>query len=454
MSTPLSVLLVEDDLPMQLGCQQALQLAGLDVQAVESVEAAWPRLSAGFPGVVVTDMRLPGADGLSLVRRCQELEAELPVIMITGHGDVSLAVEAMRSGAYDFIPKPFSPEALVEVVKRALDKRALTLEVAALRQALARQAGGATRLVGRSAGMRAVRALVERVAGSDVDVLIRGETGTGKELVAQALHELSARASGPLVALNCGGLPDALIDSELFGHEAGAFTGAGKRRIGKIEHADGGTLFLDEVESMPLPVQVKLLRVLQDRVIERLGSNTRVQVSCRVVAASKDDLLLRAREGSFRADLVYRLNVVTIELPPLRERREDIPLLLEHFLLLAASRYGLPQPVVTTSQMRSLMAHDWPGNVRELRNVADGLVLGVPNAVLGDSALADAPAVGLTLAEAVNDFERSLIREALRRHGGHIGRSAAALQVPKTTLADKVRKHGLAGTGSDLDSAA
>ncbi|MBQ0931857.1 sigma-54-dependent Fis family transcriptional regulator [Ideonella sp. 4Y16] len=446
MST-LTVLLVEDDLPMQLGCQQALQLAGLRVQAVDRVEAALKLLAPGFAGVVVTDMRLPGADGLSLVRACRDMEPELPVIMITGHGDVSLAVEAMRSGAYDFIPKPFSPETLVEVVRRALDKRALTLEVAALKQALARQAGGATRLVGRSPQMRAVRALIERVAGSDVDVLVRGETGTGKELVAQALHELSGRAKGPLVALNCGGLPDTLLDSELFGHEPGAFTGAAKRRIGKIEHAHKGTLFLDEVESMPMPVQVKLLRVLQDRVIERLGSNERVQVDCRVIAATKDDLLLRARDGSFRADLVYRLNVVTIELPPLRERREDIPLLLEHFLLLAASRYGLPMPELGESQRRALLAHDWPGNVRELRNVADSLVLGVPGGVLGDAA---APADGPTLAQAVEDFERGLIREALRRHGGHLGRSAQALKVPKTTLADKLRKYGLnAQAGSD-----
>ena len=424
----------------------------LRVQAVDRVEAALPLLSAGYPGVVVTDMRLPGADGLSLVRACRELEAELPVIMITGHGDVTLAVEAMRSGAYDFIPKPFSPETLVEVVRRALDKRALTLEVASLRQALARQTGGATRLVGRSPQMRAVRALIERVAGSGVDVLVRGETGTGKELVAQALHELSGRAQGPLVALNCGGLPDTLLDSELFGHEAGAFTGAAKRRVGKIEHAHRGTLFLDEVESMPMAVQVKLLRVLQDRVIERLGSNERVSVDCRVIAASKDDLLARSREGSFRADLVYRLNVVTIELPPLRERREDIPLLLEHFLLLAAARYGLPMPSIGPAVLRALMAHDWPGNVRELRNVADGLVLGVPTELLGDTALAEPAAAGLTLAQSVEEFERSLIREALRRHGGHLGRSAQALKVPKTTLADKVRKYGLnAPAGHEAD---
>ncbi|MDL5031047.1 sigma-54 dependent transcriptional regulator [Pelomonas sp. APW6] len=443
----LSVLLVEDDLHMQLGCVQALQLAGLPARAVLSVEEARPLLHAGFAGVVITDMRLPGADGLSLVRHCQELDAALPVIMITGHGDVSLAVEAMRAGAYDFIPKPFSPEHLVEVVRRALDKRRLTLEVAQLREALARRDGVAGQLVGRSPQIEAVRQLVARVAESRVDVLIRGETGTGKELVAQALHELSARRGGPFVALNCGGLPETLLDSELFGHEPGAFTGAQKRRIGKIEHASGGTLFLDEVESMPMAAQIKLLRVLQERQIERLGSNQPLPVDCRVVAASKDDLLEKSRQGSFRSDLYYRLNVVTIDLPPLRERREDIPLLMEHFLLLAASRYSLAVPTVSAAQLRTLTAHHWPGNVRELRNVADCLVLGVRSDVLGDvqgDPAAPAPAPqALSLAETVEDFEKSLIREALQRHGGNIARSALALRTPKTTLADKIRKYGL-----------
>jgi two-component system C4-dicarboxylate transport response regulator DctD len=355
----------------------------------------------------------------------------------------------MRSGAYDFIPKPFSPEVLVEVVKRALEKRRLTLEVARLREQLAaaHEGGVAAKLVGRSPQIEAVRQLVSRIAHSAVDVLIRGETGTGKELVAQALHELSGRKAAPLVALNCGGLPDSLLDSELFGHEAGAFTGAAKRRIGKIEHASGGTLFLDEVESMPMGVQVKLLRVLQERVIERLGSNQRVPVDCRVIAASKDDLLQRAQQGSFRSDLYYRLNVVTIDLPPLRERREDIPLLLEHFMLLAASRYGLPVPTVSPSQLQLLAKHAWPGNVRELRNVADCLVLGVASDVLapampsGDGTV-DKPHA-LSLAEIVEDFEKSLIREELQRQGGNIARSAAALRTAKTTLADKIRRYKL-----------
>jgi two-component system C4-dicarboxylate transport response regulator DctD len=446
MNRELTVLLVEDDAAMQLGCVQALQLAGIAVRAFDSAEAVLPHITPGFAGVIVTDMRLPGADGLAVIREAQDIDPELPVIMVTGHGDVSLAVLAMRSGAYDFIPKPFSPEQLVEVVQRALEKRRLTLEVLQLRRALSLREGLEGQLVGRSSSIQRVRQLVLEVADSPVDVLIRGETGTGKEVVARALHEHSRRNKAPYVALNCGGLPDSLLDSELFGHEAGAFTGAQKRRIGRIEHAHGGTLFLDELESMPMGVQVKLLRVLQERCIERLGSNQSLPVDVRVVAATKDDLLARAQQNTFRADLVYRLNVVNIELPPLRERREDIPLLLEHFMLLAASRYGRPQPTLPQAQLRQLMTRDWPGNVRELRNVADALVLGVGPQWVSPHAASPATSVVDTdpsLTETVDHFERSLIADALQRHAGNVVQTAKALRIAKTTLADKIKKHGL-----------
>ncbi len=444
MNHGLSVLIVEDDPHVQLGCVQAMQLSDIPVDAVDTAEAALQRLQDGFEGVVVTDMRLPGADGLTLVRQCRELDAGLPVIMITGHGDVTLAVEAMRSGAYDFIPKPFSPETLTEVVGRALEKRALTREVATLRRLLDKRSGLEGRLLGRAPQIERVRRLVAEVADSPVDVLIHGETGTGKEVVAQALHDLSTRRGAPFVALNCGGMPDNLLDSELFGHEAGAFTGAQKRRVGKIEHADGGTLFLDELETMPMAMQIKLLRVLQDRRIERLGSNQSVAVDVRVVAATKEDLVQRSADGAFRADLYYRLNVVTIELPPLRERREDIPLLMEHFMLMAASRFNRPPPAITGEQMQRLVAHAWPGNVRELRNVAECLVLGIRKDVLGDApgepAAADASA---SLVEMVEGFERGLIAAELSRNAGNVAHTAKALRVAKTTLNDKIRKYGL-----------
>ena len=444
MSQELRVLIIEDDPDVRLGCEQAMMLADLPVEGVGSAEEGLARVKAGFPGIVVTDMRLPRADGMEVLRRCQAMDPDLPVIIITGHGDVTLAVEAMRSGAYDFIPKPFSPEHLVEVVQRALEKRALTLEVEVLRRRLEHREGVETMLIGRSPQMAAVRRRVQEVAGSAVDVLIRGETGTGKELVARCLHDHGPGAKGNFVALNCGGMPETLLDSELFGHEAGAFSGAQKRRIGKIEHANGGTLFLDEVETMPMPMQIKLLRVLQERTLERLGSNQPVKVACRVVAATKEDLAALAQKERFRADLYYRLNVVTIDLPPLRERREDIPLLFEHFLTQAAERYQRPVPVVEPEEVHRLMAHDWPGNVRELRNAADCFALGLREHVMVPAEVIDR---SLPLAEAVERFERSLIAAELQRQGGSLVRTSEALRIAKTTLHDKIRKYELKSEG-------
>ena len=443
---PDTVLIVEDDPHVRLGCVQAMSLANLAVVGVGSAEEALPLLAQGHIGAVVTDMRLPKADGLSLVRLCQQQDAHLPVVMITGHGDIDLAVESMRAGAYDFITKPFASERLVDVVRRALEKRQLTREIARLRLQLHQGDDIESRLIGQSPAMVAVRRLILDVADSPVDVLVHGETGCGKELVAQALHAASPRRKGPYVALNCGGMPDNLLDSELFGHEAGAFTGAQKRRIGKIEFAQGGTLFLDELETMPMAMQVKLLRVLQERKLERLGSNAPIDIDCRIVAATKDDLLERGRQGSFRADLYYRLNVVTINLPPLRERREDIPLLMAHFTTQAAQRFNRPPPELSSTRLAALMRHDWPGNVRELRNVADCLVLGVRHVVL-DLEQAQLPtsadAVGLSLSEAVERFERELIAAEMARHGGSLARTAEALTVAKTTRHDKVRRLGL-----------
>jgi len=439
MKPQLSVLLVEDDPNVRLGCEQAMQLAGIPVDAVASAEEAQRRLTAGYPGIVVTDMRLPGADGMALLRWVVERDADLPVIIITGHGDVTLAVEAMRSGAYDFMQKPFSTGDLIEVVRRALEKRELVLEVDALRRRLDHRDNLESRLIGRSPQMAKVRQLILDVAGAAVDVLIFGETGTGKEMVARCLHDLSHPGQENYVALNCGGMSDNLLDSELFGHEPGAFTGAQKRRIGKIEYASGGTLFLDEVESMPMNMQIKLLRVLQERVIERLGSNQQIPVSCRVIAATKDDLKLLSEQGKFRADLYYRLNVVRIELPPLRERREDIPALYDEFLLQAAKRYNRPPPPLTSECLRRLMAQDWPGNIRELRNAADCHALGIGLDAVASSA-ASAPQ---SLTEAVDNYERLLITREFTLQEGNIARTSEALKVARTTLYDKLKKYGL-----------
>ncbi|ENO90394.1 sigma-54-dependent transcriptional regulator [Thauera linaloolentis] len=440
MTEELKTLIIEDDPDVALGCRQALQLEGLAAECAGSAEQGLRRLGADFAGVVVSDIRLPGKDGMSLLRELQRADPELPVVLITGHGDISMAVQAMKDGAYDFLQKPFAPEHLVDTVRRALEKRRLVLEVRALRRRLAQRDLLEARLIGNSPGMAGVRALIGNLAGSAADVLIHGETGTGKELVARCLHEAGPRRGGNFVAINCGGLPETLFDSEIFGHEAGAYTGAGKRRIGKIEHANGGTLFLDEIETMPLPMQIKLLRVLQERTLERLGSNTAIPIDCRIVAATKEDLLALAGQGRFRADLYYRLSVATVPLPPLRERREDIALLFEHFLLQAAARHDRPVPQMTQGRIRQLVGYHWPGNVRELRNVADRCVLGIE---AGSPPFGEVPGEGpRALAATVEAFERALIADALRRHGS-LARTAEALAVAKTTLHDKVRKYGL-----------
>ncbi|PKO86955.1 MAG: Fis family transcriptional regulator [Betaproteobacteria bacterium HGW-Betaproteobacteria-12] len=438
MKTPLQVLLVEDDPNVRLGCEQAMQLAGIPVIATASAEEAEKHLTADFPGIVVTDMRLPGRSGMELLRRVRERDADLPVIIITGHGDVTLAVEAMRNGAYDFMQKPFSTDDLVEVVRRALEKRALVLEVESLRRRLDQRDDLEARLIGRSPLMQKVRRLILDVADASVDVLIFGETGTGKEMVARCLHDLSQAGRENYVALNCGGMADNLLDSELFGHESGAFTGAQKRRIGKIEYASGGTLFLDEVESMPMNMQIKLLRVLQERVIERLGSNQQIPVNCRVIAASKEDLKAWSEQGKFRADLYYRLNVVRIELPPLRERREDIPALYDAFLLQAAKRFNRPPPLVTPETMHRLMAQEWPGNIRELKNAADCHALGI-----GGATATVGQGVMPSLTEAVDNYERQLIADEFTRQSGNIQRTADVLKIARTTLHDKLKKYGL-----------
>ena len=446
----LKVLIIEDDPDVRLGCEQALQLEGLATLSVDSAEAARPLIDADFRGVVVSDIRLPRVDGMSFMRELLAVDAELPVVLITGHGDVSMAVQAMKDGAHDFIQKPFSPDHLVEVVRRALEKRRLTLEVRELRAQLAQLSGReqlAARLIGNDAGMERLRAMIAGLATSAADVLIHGETGTGKELVARCLHDASARRGGNFVAINCGGLPETLFESEIFGHEAGAYTGAAKRRIGKIEYASGGTLFLDEIESMPIAMQIKLLRVLQERTLERLGSNTPIPVDCRIIAATKDDLRVLADQGRFRADLYYRLSVATLNLPPLRERREDVPLLFQHFLLQAAARHERPVPEYDAARVRQLVGYHWPGNVRELRNVADRCVLGIEgSAPPFGNASEDGPR---PLAEAVEAFERALIADALRRTHGSLARSAEALCIAKTTLHDKIRKYGLADGGGE-----
>jgi two-component system, NtrC family, C4-dicarboxylate transport response regulator DctD len=441
----LPVLYIEDDELVRRASVQSLQLAGFDVTGYASVESAARSISADFPGVVVSDIRLPGASGLDLLAQCHERAPDVPVILVTGHGDISMAVQAMRDGAYDFIEKPFASERLIETVRRALERRTLLLENHALRRELAGQSTIAPRIIGRSPVIEQVRRLIANIAPTDASVLINGDTGAGKELIARSLHELSPRRDKPFLAVNCGALPEPMFESEMFGHEPGAFTGAAKRRIGKLEHASGGTLFLDEIESMPLGLQVKLLRVLQDGLLERLGSNQPIRVNCRIVAAAKGDMTEHVAAGTFRRDLLYRLNVVTIALPPLAERREDIVPPFEHFLLDAAVRYQRPAPILTDRQRASLMQRDWPGNVRELRNAADRLVLGVAEDPM--TACAGQVADVQSLRERVEQFERAVIAQALEQTGGSVAVVADRLQLGKATLYEKIKRYGLAVRG-------
>jgi two-component system C4-dicarboxylate transport response regulator DctD len=437
----IKVLFIEDDEAVRLGGEQALELAGFTVEAFHSAERVIAEIKPGLPAIVVSDVKLPGMDGLALLRHVTSVDRDIPVILVTGHGDISMAVQAMREGAYEFIEKPFSSELLADVVRRAVEKRSLTLEIETLRGKLRNWHGIEAALLGRSPQIGEVRRTILELADTSANIVIRGETGTGKELVARCLHENSSRRNERFVAVNCGGLPEQLFESEIFGHEAGAFTGAARRRLGKIEWANKGTLFLDEIESMPMSLQIKLLRVLQERKVERLGSNELIHVDCRVVAASKEDLGEAVARNEFRADLYYRLNVAVIELPPLRERREDIPVLFEHFVLDAATRYGRPAPIVSTPQMSELMAYSWPGNVRELHNVADRFVLGL----LGErfTLLKAAQPSEANLAAQVARFERALIEEELRRQRGSVSSASEALGVPKKTLYDKLRRFNL-----------
>ena len=439
------VLFIDDEEHIRIANRQTLELAGLEVRPFDRAEKALALLGQDWPGVVVSDIRLPGMDGLTLLARARELDPDLPVILITGHGDIGMAVGAMRGGAYDFIEKPFPAERLVDTVRRALDKRALTLENRRLRAELLDQSNPGPRIIGRTPGIARLRATIAQVADTGADILILGETGTGKEMVARTLHEQSRRRGRNFVAVNCGAVPESIIESELFGHEAGAFTGATARRIGKFEHADGGTLFLDEIESMPIAAQVRLLRVLQDRAVERVGSNRLIPLDLRVVAATKIDLRRAADAGAFREDLYYRLNVLTLEIPPLRNRREDIPLLFQHFLLAACARYGREVDSPRPEQLHALMAHDWPGNVRELRNAAERYVLlGCDCAFDLDVLLQDGPEEGApTLPQQVDCFEKGLIEQALAAHRGSIKDTMAALGVPRKTLYDKMQKYGL-----------
>ena len=449
MSSKSKILVVDDD-PFSLDLlRQELEHLGHDINTCTNGKKAIEKIISetskhGFPGIIVTDIRMPRMDGIELMKRTIDLDPDLPVILITAYGDISMAVQAMHDGAYDFIEKPIDSEKLIDVVKRGVEKRSLVLDNRKLRAELVSKSGLDTRIIGKSPLTIELRGNIANLADTNASVLVLGETGTGKDLVAQCLHEFSSRSGNNFVPVNCGAIPENIFESELFGHEAGTFTGATKRRIGRIEHSHRGTLFLDEIESMPRHLQVKLLRTLEERVIERLGSNEQITVDFRVVSATKADLKEAVRKGDFREDLYFRLNVAEVVVPPLRSRRDDVPLLFEYFAEKLAFRYKREVPQLSQKDLHELIMHSWPGNVRELRNVAERAVIDM-SAQKPSVAEIIHPATKspLTLSKQVEIFEKQIIETSLSDNKGNIQDTVETLGIARRTLNEKMRKYGL-----------
>jgi two-component system nitrogen regulation response regulator NtrX len=449
------ILVVDDEKNIRGSLEGILKDEGYRVRGAASGEELLKQVQQTVPDLVILDVWLPGIDGLQALTELKRIHPELPVIMISGHGTVENAVKATRLGAYDFIEKPLSLEKTVLAVRNALDRQRLELENRALRQTLEQR----YEIVGESPVIHALRAQIQSAAPSHGRVLIRGESGTGKELIARAIHRQSLRADKPFVEVNCAAIPEELIESELFGHEKGAFTGATTKRRGKFELADGGTIFLDEVGDMSLKTQAKVLRVLQEQTFERVGGTEILTVDVRVIAASNKALEEEIQKGSFREDLFYRLNVIPFEILPLRERKEDIPLLATYFLHLFSEEYGKREKNLSPEALDLLLQHPWPGNVRELRNVMERMVIMVPQDTIQDfdlapslrarpGAAAEAPSEPATewdgtLREAREQFERQYILRRLGETHWNITRTAERLGIERSNLHRKLKAYGI-----------
>ncbi len=466
----LRVWLIDDDASIRWVLERALRNDGMQPRAFDSAESALTALRADAPDVLITDVRMPGPSGIDLLRRVQASHADLPVIVMTAHADLGTAVSAYGSGAFEYLPKPFDIDHAVDLVRRAAQSRGSVSADGALTSTPAMPS-----LLGRAPAMQQVFRAIGRLARSSVNVLITGESGTGKELVARALHEHSPRASKPFIALNTSAIPTELLESELFGHEKGSFTGADSLRRGRFEQSDGGTLFLDEIGDMSPPLQTRLLRVLAEGEFYRVGGQTPIRVDVRVIAATHQNLEERSKNGQFRVDLYHRLNVIRIELPPLRERRADIPELLRHYLLFVANELGVEAKTLTAAASERLENYNWPGNVRELVNfcrratalapgkeirsedlpaTVSGAVAAGPAALEWTAVLADwaerqlALAAGQPLLDvALPAFERTLLRVALKATQGHRQEAARLLGWGRNTLTRKLKELGMEGAG-------
>src|SRR3989454_5641588 len=449
------ILIVDDERAIGLAIQRLLGARAYDVETAPPAEEALENLGRTASHLVIPDLTLPKQSGMDLLRSIRERSPETAVIMITAHGSERAAVEAMKLGAADYLPKPFDNDELELIVDRALEGIALRRDFRLLQEKVT-DAYRFERMIGQSPAMQRVFDVIRKVADTDLTVLIRGPSGTGKELVANALHYNGPRRAKPLVKVNCAAFSRELVESELFGHEKGAFTGAIGTREGKVEVADGGTLFLDEIGDMRLETQAKILRVLQERELERVGGNRTIQVDVRILAATNQDLEAKVKDGTFREDLYYRLNVVSIALPPLRERPEDLPLLIEHFLAAAATRLRREPKPLAADAYRALCTGEWRGNVRELEHAIEQAVAlaSGPEITLGDlpasvggpasDGAADAPgSFRQAKQQAVERFERQFIHEALARHHGNISKAAEDMGMYRQHLQLKLAEYGI-----------
>ncbi len=448
-------ILIVDDEPIKRSIlEDELRAAGYSVTTAANPLEAEPVLGKTAFDVVLTDIRMPGQDGLSFLRDLKKEQPDQPVIVMTAYGTVETAVEAMKLGAFDYIQKPFTSEELLLKLNKLLQYRHLASENEALRRQLALPRAE-NRIVGRSEVIRALLGRICAVAGTDTTVLIQGESGTGKELVARMIHETSHRGAGPFVAISCASLPRDLMESELFGHEPGAFTGAAKKRIGRFELAHGGTIFLDDVDDIPLQLQVKLVRVLQERAFERVGGESLITTNIRVIAATKRSLPAMVAAGKFREDLYYRLNVVLFLIPPLRERPEDIPLLVEYFLEKLAVRMNRGRLTISPAAVAKLQQHTWPGNVRELEHVLEQMIvlrrgdsfdeehlpeLGLGGARRSPVSVSLEGATQVNLDSVLSEVEGRLVRWALGRTRGNLAKAAEMLGIPRSTLQYRVSR--------------
>jgi len=453
------VLVVDDEEDLRKAIVDILTLDGFEVDQAGSAEEAAEKLSQTAYDVLITDHNLPGKTGVELLEESLVRYPEIIGIIITGYGTIETAVNAIKKGAYNYLTKPFKLVELPVMVRKGLKERHLRFENQYLRKQLDERYGF-DNIIGTGRGMKRIFELVETIAGLTSTVLIQGETGTGKELIAKAIHFNSQRKDQKMVSINCGAIPENLLESELFGHVKGAFTGAVQTRIGRFEQANGGTIFLDEIGNMPLALQVKLLRVLQEREFERVGGNSTVKVDVRIIAATSSNLEQTVKDGTFREDLYYRLNVIPIDLPPLRERREDIPLLVQRFIEHFCETHKLDLKTISPHVLKVLMAYDWPGNVRQLENIVERMVALTANrpAILPadlpgeiqnrDSLnfvpLIEIPEGGISFQDVVTDMERELIVQSLRKTNGNKKLAAKLLNLKRTTLIEKIKRIGLA----------